>query len=125
VENPFEPVISADPRFKTEAYIFLHEALNHTQALFKRQRHVSGKELLEGIRDLALKRYGPMAKAVLNSWGVRKTDDFGSVVFNLVNAGLLSRTEEDSIDDFHAVYDFDEAFVLSYKIENRKPTRRD
>jgi uncharacterized repeat protein (TIGR04138 family) len=79
---------------------------------------VTGFELLVGIRDLALERYGPMAKAVLNSWGVRTTDDFGAIVFNMVNAGLLSKTEEDHIEDFHAVYDFDDAFVRSYDLPN-------
>ena len=59
-----------------------------------------------------------MAKAVLNSWGVRTTDDFGAIVFNLVDAGLMFKTEEDRIEDFHAVYDFDDVFVRSYDISD-------
>jgi len=116
VENPLDQVIAEDPRFKPEAYLFVHDALGHTWARLDRRRHVTGRELLDGIKNLALKRYGPMARAVLNSWGVRTTDDFGAIVFNLVDAGLLSKTKEDRIEDFHAVYDFDDAFVRSYDI---------
>jgi uncharacterized repeat protein (TIGR04138 family) len=120
VENPLEQVIAKDPRYKPEAYVFVHDALGHTWSRLNQRRHITGKELLDGIRDLALKRYGPMARAVLNSWGVRTTDDFGIIVFNLVDAGVLSKTDEDHIEDFHAVYDFDEAFVGSYDIPGPK-----
>ncbi len=116
MENPLEQVIAKDPRFKPEAYVFVHDALGHTWARLDQRRHVTGRELLEGIKDLALKRYGPMARVVLNSWGIRTTDDFGVIVFNLVDAGVLSKTEEDHIEDFHAMYDFDEAFVRSYDV---------
>jgi uncharacterized repeat protein (TIGR04138 family) len=116
VENPLEQIIAKDPRFKPEAYVFVHDALGHTWSRLDQRRHITGKELLDGIRDLALKRYGPIARAVLNSWGIRTTDDFGVIVFNLVDAGVLSKTEEDHIEDFHAVYDFDETFVGSYDI---------
>jgi uncharacterized repeat protein (TIGR04138 family) len=116
VENPLAEVIARDPRYKPEAYVFVHDALGHTWSRLDQRRHITGKELLDGIRDLGLKRYGPMARAVLNSWGIRTTDDFGVIVFNLVDAGVLSKTEEDHIEDFHAVYDFDEAFVGSYDI---------
>lgn len=114
--DPFAQAIAEDPRYKAEAYVFVHDALEHTWARLEQRRHVTGWELLEGVKDLALKRYGRMAKAVLNSWGVKTTDDIGAIVFNLVNAGILSKTEEDRIDDFHNVYDFDEAFVRSYDI---------
>ena len=116
MENPLPRIIAKDPRYKAEAYVFVHDALGHTWARLDQRRHVTGRELLEGIRDLALKHYGPMAKAVLNSWGVKTTDDFGAIVFNLVNAGILSKTEEDRIEDFHGVYDFDDVFVRSYDI---------
>ncbi len=116
MDNPLDQVIARDPRFKPEAYVFVHDALGHTWARLDHRRHVTGRELLDGIKDLALKRYGPMARAVLNSWGVRTTDDFGTIVFHLVDAELLSKTEEDRIEDFHAVYDFNDAFVRSYDI---------
>jgi uncharacterized repeat protein (TIGR04138 family) len=116
VENPLPQIIASDPRYKAEAYVFVHDALGHTWVRLDERRHVTGKELLAGIKDLALERYGRMARAVLNSWGVKTTDDIGAIVFNLVDAGLLSKTDEDRIEDFHSVYDFDEAFVLAYDI---------
>jgi uncharacterized repeat protein (TIGR04138 family) len=116
VQNPLEQAIAKDPRYKAEAYVFVHDALDHTWQRLDQRRHITGRELLDGMKDLALKRYGPMAKAVLNSWGVKTTDDIGAIVFNLVNAGILSKTEEDRIEDFHDVYDFDDVFVQSYDI---------
>ena len=100
--DPFESVLAKDPRFRAEAYVFVHEALATAQQLFGRERHVTGQELCEGARHLSLERYGLMAKAVLNSWGVFATDDFGAIVYNLIDAGLMSKTETDSIDDFDA-----------------------
>ncbi|UCG44413.1 MAG: hypothetical protein JSU73_02370 [candidate division WOR-3 bacterium] len=105
-----------DGRFALEAYLFVYDALPVAQKLHGRERHVSGRELLDGIRVLAQERYGRMAKLVLNSWGVKATDDFGAIVFNLVNSGLMSKTEEDKVEEFHSVYDFDRAFVDSYQI---------
>ncbi len=116
MENPLEQVIAKDPRYKPEAYVFVHDALDHTWQRLDQRRHVTGRELLEGMKDLALKRYGSMARVVLNSWGMRTTDDVGAIVFNLVNAGILSKTEEDRIEDFHDVYDFEDAFVRSYEL---------
>ena len=116
MDNPLDAVLAKDSRFKPEAYVFVHDALGHTWSRLDHRRHITGRELLDGIKDLALKRYGPMARAVLNSWGVRTTDDFGAIVFNLVDAEILSKTDEDRIDDFHAVYDFDDVFVHSYDI---------
>jgi len=121
VENPLQEAVAKDPRYKPEAYIFVHDALGHTWARLDERRHVTGRELLEGIKDLALKRYGRMAKAVLNSWGVKTTDDFGAIVFSLVDAGLLSKTPEDRVEDFHGVYDFDEVFVRSYDVTGPEP----
>ena len=105
-----------DGRFALEAYTFVYDALPVAQRLHGRERHVSGRELLDGIRTLALQRYGRMAKLVLNSWGVKTTDDFGAIVFNLVESGLMSKTEEDTVEEFRSVYDFDRAFVDSYRI---------
>ena len=75
---------------------------------------MSGPELLEGIRQLALAEFGMMAKTVFRIWGMRKTDDWGNIVFNLIDAKLMNKTSEDRLDDFHAVYDFEEA--LEYRI---------
>jgi uncharacterized repeat protein (TIGR04138 family) len=79
-----------------------------------KRHHVSGPELCEGIRQLALAEFGMMAKTVFRLWGVEKTDDWGNIVYNLIEAELMNKTSEDSLQDFHAVYDFDQA--LDYRI---------
>lgn len=75
------------------------------------QRHVTGQQLCIGLRDYALERYGLMSRAVLHQWGIRSTRDFGRIIFAMVEAGLMRKTDEDSLDDFEGVYDFDEAFA--------------
>jgi uncharacterized repeat protein (TIGR04138 family) len=114
-----EQICEKDTRYSPDAYHFVQEGLNHTLKSLKRggqaHRHVSGQELLHGLRDFALKEYGPMSKAVLNEWGVRTTDDFGQAVFNLVNAGVLGKNETDSPSDFKNVFTFDEAFVKPFE----------
>jgi uncharacterized repeat protein (TIGR04138 family) len=99
-----------DPRYPFEAYQFLYEALDHTIQRIGARRHVSGQELLEGIRDMAVQRFGPLAKMVFDRWNIHRTDDFGELVFNLVDAGLMSKQPTDSREDFHNGFDFDEAF---------------
>ncbi|MCH7761254.1 hypothetical protein IIA15_07660 [candidate division TA06 bacterium] len=111
-----ENILEKDPRYKTEAYGFVLAALTFTQKRFNKKKHVSGRELLEGIRELALDTYGPMTKSVFNFWGVRKTEDFGEIVFNLVETKLLGRREEDRKEEFKDVYDFEKAFRKGYKI---------
>jgi uncharacterized repeat protein (TIGR04138 family) len=122
-------VVRRDPRFAYEAYEFLYEALSHTQKMLgrmpagqvaeeaQRQHHVTGQELLEGVRDLALREFGLMARTVFRMWGIQRTDDFGDIVFNLVEAGLMNKTDEDTRQDFHEVYDLDQALVQGYRIE--------
>lgn len=105
-----EDVCAEDKRYKADAYEFLMQALHFTQSKLKREKHVTGRELLEGIREFAIEEYGPMAKTVLGHWGINKTEDFGNIVFNMVDKKLLSKTQEDSIDDFKEVYDFQAAF---------------
>lgn len=100
-----------DGRYKTDAYLFVFEALDHTVSkIVKEKRHVSGKELLEGVRQVAIKQFGPLTKMVFNSWGVYATDDFGEIVFNLVNKSLMGKTETDSKEDFKGIYNFDQVF---------------
>jgi uncharacterized repeat protein (TIGR04138 family) len=110
-------------RFASDAYHFVHEGLNHTLKSLKRggqhpHRHVSGQELLHGLREFALKEYGPMSKAVLNEWGVKATDDIGQIVFNLVSGGVLGKNDTDSPSDFKNVYTFDDAFVKPFVPRN-------
>jgi len=110
-----EEIVANDPRYKGEAYDFVAGALDYTQGKLDKPRHVSGQELLEGIREYGLERFGLMARTVFENWGVKTTVDFGNIVFNMVNAGLLAKTEKDSIEDFKDGYDFKEAFDKGYK----------
>ncbi len=123
-------VVRKDPRYAYEAYEFIFAALHHTQKMLGRQpreqqtpeaaeqhHHVSGRELLLGVRDLALREFGLMARTVFRLWGIQRTDDFGEIVFNLVESNLMSKTQEDCREDFHAVYDLEKALVQDYRIE--------
>ncbi|MFH0738728.1 MAG: Minf_1886 family protein [Candidatus Omnitrophota bacterium] len=107
-----EEIIHRDSRYKPDAYEFIMQALLVTQKKLKRSGHVSGRELLEGIRELALEQYGPLARTVLEHWGIKRTQDFGELVFNMIEEGLLGKTEEDSRNDFKDIYDFSQAFDL-------------
>jgi uncharacterized repeat protein (TIGR04138 family) len=103
-----------DPRYKLDAYPFILGALNYTMQRLKRKGHVTGKELTEGIRDYALSEYGRMAKTVLEHWGIKVTEDFGNIVFNMVDAGVLGKTPNDNIDDFKNIFDFKSVFEDEY-----------
>jgi uncharacterized repeat protein (TIGR04138 family) len=121
-------VVSRDGRYAYEAYEFLFHALHHTQKLLGREpptgrreveahHHVSGPELLAGMCDLALREFGLMARTVFRLWGIDRTDDVGELVFNLIDVGLMSRTDEDSREDFHAIFDLDETLLNGFVIE--------
>lgn len=103
-----------DPRYHPGAYLMVLAALNHVMEQLPRRRHISGRELAEGVRDLALERYGLLARTVLGHWGVRRTDDVGEIVFKLVSEGVLVKREEDRMEDFRDLYDFEEVFEASY-----------
>jgi uncharacterized repeat protein (TIGR04138 family) len=117
-------VVERDQRYDVDAYLFVREALTYTVKKLKKNasgedRHVSGQELAEGIRDYALEQFGPMALTVLNSWGIERTDDFGEIVFNLIEIGELGMQEEDRKEDFNGVYDFDVAFRIPFLTESK------
>ncbi len=114
-EEDLERILAKDTRYQRDAYHFLREALDHTQKTIVKEnrgefRHVSGQELLSGIREYALAQFGPMAMTVLEEWGVRHCRDFGEIVFNMVEIGLLAKTDKDSRDDFQDGYEFEDAF---------------
>lgn len=117
-------IVSADPRYSRDAYVFVLEALQYTRKQINAPGHVTGQQLLMGIKDLALQRYGPMAKMVFEHWGVRATIDFGNIVINMVSENLLSKTPEDKLEDFENVYDFDDVFVKEYKLKFDKQRQR-
>jgi len=108
-----------DGRYKLEAYLFVIEGLNYQLKKLgldapDKRRHLTARELLEGIRALGWERYGRLAKDVFESWGVRSTLDFGEVVFNLIEAGEFTKTDEDSKEDFRDVFDFERDLVKAY-----------
>lgn len=125
-DEMLEAIIAGDSRYHRDAYHFVREGLDYTQRTISEQedgavRHISGQELLGGIRAHALELYGPMALTVLGEWGVSRCEDFGAIVFNMVEHELLAKTEEDSADDFTGGYDFQEAFHVPFLPPAPKP----
>lgn len=120
-------ICKEDGRFDRRAYDFVRLGLDQTvkelrkkeAARSDRSRHVSGAELLEGLRTYALDQYGPLAKTVLNAWGVRRCRDFGEIVFNLIEYKVFSKTENDRKEDFADIYDFEDAFVKPFQPAKR------
>ncbi len=110
-----EQVIDRDGRYHSDAYHFLRAALDFTMKEAEKDRHVSGMELLDGFRRLALNEFGPMAVAVLDDWGVRETRDVGEMVFNLIEAGVFGKSDEDELKDFEGVFGFGDAFVEPFR----------
>lgn len=113
-----DEVIANESRYHRAAYFFLREALDFTMKERKKATgetgHVTGQQLLDGIRRHALKQFGPMVPAVFEYWGIKRTEDFGHMVFALVEAGIFGKTERDSLADFRDVYEFHEAFVAPF-----------
>lgn len=126
-----EQIRKEDPRFDKRAYYFLRQGLDHTvremrkRNLERMQRssHVSGPELLEGLREYALEQYGPMAKTVLNEWGVQRCPDFGDLVFNLIEYNVFSKTDDDRVEDFSDIYSFEDAFERPFRPRQRRQRR--
>lgn len=121
--DPVRKVWKADGRYRLEAYQFLFDALDKSVRLAGKEeaqgaeRHISGQELLAGMRQHATDLFGPLAAQVWRTWGIQSTLDWGRIVFALVEAKLLNRQDTDTIDDFAGGYDFDEAFVNHYRPE--------
>lgn len=111
-------ILKEDARFDRMAYAFVRDGLEHAVKELKKRdaerarasKHVSGRELSEGLRDYALEQFGPLSLTVLNVWGLRATADFGEIVYNLIEYNVFSKTEADRREDFADVYDFETAF---------------
>jgi uncharacterized repeat protein (TIGR04138 family) len=134
--HPIAKLLKKDRRYKFEAYVFVFEALNYAQKILgmgaerssqeeeevertsdtRPERHLTGQQLCEAIRQYALEQYGYMAKCVLNSWGVHNTGDFGNIVFNLIDIKQMKKTKQDRREDFDDVFDFDEGLMQDFKI---------
>ena len=102
------------PRFHERGYQFVLEALTLVTQALDEPRHLTGKEVAEGVRKLALGRFGPMARTVLAYWGIRDTADVGRIVFAMVEQGILTANETDRREDFEDAFDFEEAFEQDY-----------
>lgn len=120
-------IVLDDIRYSRDAYYFLRDALAFTSEQLEKpargkQRHLSAAELLDGFRDYAIQQFGPMARTVLNHWGICSTEDIGAVVFKLVEKGVLGKTDEDRIGDFSGGYDFDDAFARPFRAGKERMT---
>ena len=118
-QDAIEAIVKKDPRYRADSYDFVREGLDFTIKELKKSgneesRHISGQELMDGIRRFALAEFGPMTLQVLTHWGIHATRDVGEIVFNLVEAHVLGKTEDDSPEDFDALFDFQDAFVTAF-----------
>ncbi|MFN5580957.1 Minf_1886 family protein [Gemmatimonas sp.] len=113
-EGIMDQIRLREQRFDERAYLFVLSALEHSQSRLTERRHITGPELAHACRELALQRFGVMARLVLENWGMRSTMDIGDIVFTLVDLGLLISQPQDSRDDFFGVFDFADAFEREY-----------
>ncbi len=122
-------VIERDVRYHANAYQFVYAALRFTQSYLNRSvnsptesadAHISGVELLGGIRAFALEQFGLMTRTVFRAWGIQSTDDFGQIVFELIERGEMSKTDRDQLSDFFDVYDFADVFDRNYRVEVKR-----
>lgn len=117
VATAIREIIKDDPRYSEAAYEFVFEALQQTIRTLGREGHVRGPELLEGARRHAIEQYGYLARTVLASCGIQRCEDIGQIVFNLVEKGLMKKTDEDRIEDFRGGYDFEKAFEADFRVD--------
>jgi len=119
-----------DPRYQRGAYYFLRQALDfslkelHRSGDLDKTNHLSGQQLLEGIRLYAIDQYGPMARTVFEEWGIKNCRDFGNIVFNLVECKVLGKTDRDCPEDFDKGYSFRAAFDMPFRPVSIKPTTK-
>lgn len=116
-QEAVEKIVTQNQRYRPDAYLFLREVMDVAVKRQKKQRkelqpmHVSATELLEAFRLLALKEFGPMALTLLQYWGIKNSSDVGQIVFNLIEAGVVGKTEDDTLAAFSNGFDFQQAFV--------------
>ena len=124
-ELNWKKILSTAGPYPIEAFTFIREGLTYTsqrvhgsaETLPDVDRHISGQQLCMGLRDFAIEQYGLMAPVVLGHWQIHRTDDFGRIVFAMIQEGLMSKTADDTLDDFRAVFDFDEAFSADQLVQ--------
>lgn len=114
--DDFSDILSKDGRFDSRAYDFVQAVIH--EACTDARRHVTGVELLDCFRDMALDAYGPLAYTVLNDWGVRCSEDVGAIVFNLYDSGRIQKTDTDSPEDFVGGFNFKREFLDPYAVQD-------
>lgn len=119
-------VIEKDSRFKTEAYVFVMAALGRAIKNLKEPRHITGRELLKWMREEAEDQFGPMAETVFDYWGVKNSLDFGHIVFNMVQEGILSKTDSDSLEDFRDAVFIQNLFddIAGYRLDGKSAVKK-
>lgn len=128
-DEVLERLLAANTRYHSDGYHFVREGLDYTQKRISKGsktlgRHVTGTELLDGLRAHALDQFGPMTLTVLAEWGVTRCEDFGEIVFNLVEIGLLAKTDQDNRDHFKGGYDFHTAFCAPFLPPATRPATK-
>ena len=128
-ETAVANIVRQDSRFDPLAYFFLKDSLDFTLKRFNENhdgppRHVSGRDLARGFRDLALNEFGPMASTLMSEWNVRETRDIGEMVFQLIDQKMFGKQDSDTLEDFEDLYDFDEAFAAPFRPTKRPRTGR-
>ena len=128
MDQDFDDVVDniflKDPRYKPDSYAFVMDALSFAQKKFKCQTHVTGQQLLEALREFSVLEFGPLTVPVFKHWGITNTEDFGNIVFNMVENRLLSKTSEDNMASFRDFYDFNEVFIREYRQKLAKKISR-
>ncbi len=126
-EEILERVVREDGRYPLEAFTFLLDGLRRAVRQVHGERtdpqtpsHVTGAQFCHALRDEAIERWGGLARTVLKRWNIHSTMDFGEMVYLLVNNGLMHKTEEDSLEDFRDVYDFEAAFPSAFSLDPEK-----
>lgn len=114
VQNIIDQLCRRNPRFAEHAYLFVLDALHRQMLELEAPRHITGPELADSVRDLAIQRYGLLARTVLEHWGVHSTADLGEIVFLMVDHGVLTKQETDSKEDFEGLYSFERVFEAEY-----------
>jgi len=113
-QNLLEKLRELNPRYSDAAYLFVLSALQYAIDRLDDARHITGQELAEGCRDLAIEQFGPMARTVLEHWGIHATSDMGEIVYGLIECHVLIKQDSDTLEDFQDVFDFNETFDRNY-----------
>ena len=116
-EKVLEVIMRQEQRYSREAYVFVQMAMDYYRAKHgdAETQHLTGQELLQGVKELALEQFGPMAPDVLNHWGLERGEDVGEIVYLFLEHGLMNKTAEDKKEDFAGVMEFNRDMAAEFK----------